>query len=417
MGAILVGFVAVVFASIANLIAQWQKELIHTNAWIMLALSPAGLALSIWLTRNYFKGAQGSGIPQVIASLHMSDMKTVDQILALKTALGKILLTLLGLACGASIGREGPTCQVGASLLHNFGQLGKVTAIGARRSLILAGGAAGVAAAFNTPLGGIVFAIEELSHSFEQKTTGTVLAAVVISGVTTIALIGNYSYFGHANVGLPVGVEWLGIMACSILGGISGGLFSRILITTSKGLPGKIGGWLNRHPVSFAALCGLVLAMIGLISHGTTYGTGYEQAKEIVIGDAHYPASFFIFKFLATIVSYCSGIPGGIFAPSLAIGAGLGGWVAQFFPHATVGTLVLLGMVAYFSAVVQSPLTAAVIVMEMTDNQQILLALLATSFAAYGISSFISHPLYSSLAKNMLAVQEHPAVSPSLPKP
>lgn len=411
-GAILVGLVAVGFASCANQIAVWRAELLSWHSWIMFILSPAGFALSIWLTRTAFKGAQGSGIPQVIATLHMADLKMVDKVLSLKIAIGKIALTLLGLASGASIGREGPTAQIGASIMHAFGTFAHLSHVGARRSLILAGGAAGVAAAFNTPLGGIVFAIEELSHSFEHRTTGTVLTAVVLSGVSAIILMGNYTYFGHTNANIPIGWEWGAVLACSIVGGLSGGLFSRILIEVSRGIPGQAGQWVKKHPIYFAALCGFALAVLGALSHGAIYGTGYEQAKAIVLGHNSYPTSFFVLKFLATIVSYCSGIPGGIFAPSLAIGAGMGGWIAHFFPHTTIGMVVLLGMVSYFSAVVQSPLTAAVIVMEMTDNQQILLALLAASFLSYGISSFISQPLYGTLAEKFLNVQELPAPNP-----
>ena len=122
-----------------------------------------------------------------------------------------------------------------------------------------------------------------------------------------------------------------------------------------------------RHPIMFAALCGLALALLGLVSAGTTYGTGYAQARGLVEGKATLPALFPIFKLLATVVSYLSGIPGGIFAPSLAIGAGIGQWLSGLIPSAPSGAVVLLGMVAYFSGVVQAPITATVIVMEMTD--------------------------------------------------
>ena len=115
--------------------------------------------------------------------------------LSARIAVGKILLTLLGLASGASIGREGPTVQVGASIMYALGRLLRLPRLELQRALVLAGGAAGIAAAFNTPLAGVVFAIEELSHSFEARTSGTVLTAVVIAGITTLALVGNYTVF------------------------------------------------------------------------------------------------------------------------------------------------------------------------------------------------------------------------------
>ncbi|GBR11575.1 chloride channel protein [Gluconacetobacter liquefaciens] len=416
--AVLVGVVAVGFATAADSAAALRTRLIAWDPWIMLALTPAGLALSTWLTRTWFRGAQGSGIPQTIAALHLENFTIVDRLLSLRIAFGKILLTTLGLLAGASIGREGPTVQVGAAIMHNFGRWLNLSTVSVRRGLILAGGASGVSAAFNTPLGGIVFAIEELSHSFEQRTSGTMLTGVILSGVTAIALVGNYTYFGHTDVVVPIGISWMAVLTCGILGGISGGVFSAILIRTSQhGLPGILGRFVVRRPIAFAASCGLVLAILGIASGGITYGTGYLQAREIIAGQTSYPASFFILKYIATIVSYCSGIPGGLFAPSLAIGAGIGGWVAQFLPHTTPGAVVLLGTVAYFSAVVQAPLTASVIVMEMSDNQQVTLALLATSFLAYAVSRMIcSRSLYSALAEKFLSVVEQ-APPAEAPKP
>lgn len=413
--AVIVGVVAVGFAMAADAAATLRNHIIAISPWIMLALTPAGLALSTWLTRTWFRGAQGSGIPQTIATLHLENFAIIDRLLSLRVAAGKIVLTTLGLVAGGSIGREGPSVQIGAAIMHACGRWLNLSTVSMRRGLILAGGASGVSAAFNTPLAGIVFAIEELSHSFEQRTSGTMLTGVILSGVTAIALVGNYSYFGHTDVVVPIGISWIAVPTCGILGGIGGGVFSAILIRATRGLPGGLGRFARGRPVAFAASCGLLLAVIGIASDGITYGTGYEQAHEIIEGRTHYPASFFILKFIATIISYCSGIPGGLFAPSLAIGAGFGGWVAQFLPHTTPGAVVLLGTVAYFSAVVQSPLTASVIVMEMCDNQQVTLALLATSFLAYGVSRMIcSQPLYAALAEAFL---DGMATAPRAPTP
>ncbi|MDG6094626.1 chloride channel protein [Acetobacter sp. AN02] len=400
---IAVGCAAVVFAAGADEAAALRHKVLEISPWLMLVLTPGGLALSSWLTRSYFRGAQGSGIPQAIACIYIEDPRTVNRVLSLRIAAAKMLLTCFGLFSGASIGREGPTVQVGAAIMNTVGRVTQLRDAVGRNALVLAGGAAGVAAAFNTPLAGIVFGIEELAHSFEQRTSGTMLTGVVLSGVTAIALVGNYTYFGHTDAIVPVGVSWLAVIICGVMGGVTGGLFSALLLRMSSGLPGIAGRFVRERPVLFAALCGLVLAFIGLISGGMTYGTGYAQARAIIQGEEHYPASYFVLKYLATIVSYCSGIPGGLFAPSLSVGAGMGGWVAQFLPHTTPGAVVLLGTVAYFSAVVQSPLTASVIVMEMCDNQQITLALLASAFLAFWISRMICRqPLYGGLAERFL---------------
>ncbi|WP_171034001.1 chloride channel protein [Lichenicoccus roseus] len=419
LGGILVGLIAVGFAGVADFVDLQRRHLIAAaGGWIMLLLAPSGLALSIWLTRRYAPGARGSGIPQVIATLHMTEPGQIDDVLSWRNAVGKVGLTLLGLFCGASIGREGPTVQVGATLMHLLGRRLGVVDGAARRALILAGGAAGISAAFNTPLAGIVFAIEELSHSFQSRTSGTMLTAVILSGLTSLAILGNYTYFGHAGATLPVGTAWIAAPLCAVAGGIAGGSFSALLVRMSGGIPGRAGRLAAAHPVLFAASCGLLIAALGLASGGLTYGTGYAQARHIVDGDAHLPAGFFALKFAASLISYCSGIPGGIFAPSLAIGAGIGGWVAHLLPHAAPGMVVLLGMAAYFSAVVQAPLTATVIVMEMTDNQQVTVALLATSFLAFGISRLICRrPLYGALARHFLrslALARNPGDAPTL---
>ena len=272
VGAILVSLVAIGFAWAANESdAAFHAVLGHGRYWAF-AVVPAGLAISVLLTRHVFPGAQGSGIPQVIAALEMNDPRRVQSVLSLRVAAGKILLTLLGLACGASIGREGPTVQVGASIMQAFGRMLALPRLADQRALVLAGGAAGIAAAFNTPLAGIVFAIEELSRSFEHRTSGVVLTAVIIAGIATLALMGNYTYFGVTSAVLPIGVGWAAVLFCAVAGGLAGGLFSEALIRAARGLPGRAGRFVAQRPVMFAALCGLALAVLGLVSDGATYG-------------------------------------------------------------------------------------------------------------------------------------------------
>jgi H+/Cl- antiporter ClcA len=410
-GAILVALVAIAFANLADGAQDLFRAVTGPHPWLVLLIAPTGLALSVLLTRKIFPGAQGSGIPQVMASLHMADPRHVARVLSPRVAVGKVVLTLLGLASGASIGREGPTVQVGASIMQALGQLLNLPRLETQRGLVLAGGAAGIAAAFNTPLAGIVFAIEELSHTFESRTSGMVLTAVVLGGIATLALSGNYTYFGVTSVGLPLGTGWMAVILCGVTGGLLGGLFSQILITMARGLRGPAGLWIKRHPIVFAGLCGLVIAIIGLASHGATYGTGYAQARLLVEGNARLPASFFLLKFLATVASYLSGIPGGIFAPSLAVGASLGSWLSVFFVHTPARAIVLLGMVGYFSGVVQAPITAFVIVLEMTANQQMTIPIMTTSVLAFAVSRLVCRrPLYGTLARRFLIETEPAAI-------
>ncbi|HYZ21790.1 MAG TPA: chloride channel protein [Rhodopila sp.] len=406
-GALIVAAVAVLFAQAANWASDLFLHVIAGRPWLPFIIAPAGLSISYLLTQSVFPGAQGSGIPQTIAALHMQDQALVGRVLSLRIAAGKIILTLLGLGCGASIGREGPTVQVGAAIMHALGNLLRLPRLELRRALILAGGAAGVAAAFNTPLAGVVFAIEELSHSFEARTSGTVFTAVVIAGATTLGMVGNYTYFGQTAAVLGNGAAVQAVILCSLTGGLLGGCFSQALLTAARGLPGWMGRAVLRYPIAFAALCGLALALIGWLSDGQTYGTGYQQARLMVEDRANLPATYALLKFAATVISYVSGIPGGIFAPSLSVGAGLGSILAPFVPAAPLGAMILLGMTAYFSGVVQAPITATVIVMEMTANQNLTIPLMATAFLSFAVSRLICRrPLYSALARRFLLVNE-----------
>ena len=139
------------------------------------------------------------------------------------------------------------------------------------------------------------------------------------------------------------------------------------------------------------------------MSSGQTFGTGYEEAKQLVTGEGQTDAGYPVWKYLATVASYLSGIPGGIFAPSLSIGAGLGADIAHWLPYAPYAAIVMLGMVGYFTGVVQTPITALIIVMEMTDNSSMLLPLMATALIAKGVSRIVCPlPIYEALAQAYL---------------
>jgi H+/Cl- antiporter ClcA len=397
-GAIAVSGVAILFA----IGAEHANNVLHFGlAWspyLQLFLTPLGIALVVAAARK-FPGSEGSGIPQTIAALSVADHAERGRLLGLRTVAGKIVLTLVGLASGASVGREGPTVQIGAAIMHAMGKLIRFSRHDMEKGLILAGGAAGVAAAFNTPLAGIVFAIEEMSRSFEERTSGTIITAVIVAGAVSLAILGDYTYFGHTSASFGFGEGWIAVGVCGVAGGLAGGIFSQLLVLSSRGLPGRLGTFARERPVAFGAACGLLLAIIGLASGGTTYGTGYHEARKIVESTEALPVTYGMFKWLASLVSYISGIPGGLFSPSLAVGAGLGANLALVVPYAPAAAVALLGMVAYFAGVVQAPITAFVIVMEMTDNHDMLLPLMATSLIATGISRLVcNEPLYRALA-------------------
>ncbi len=402
-GAVATGAAAVLFAKGGDYSMQAFARAREWLPWWPYLAAPAGLALGAWLTKNVFAGAQGSGIPQTIATLSLPTGSARDRLLSLRIAVGKVALTLLALATGASVGREGPTVQVGASIMHSLRRFAQFSDTDVDRGLILAGGAAGVAAAFNTPLAGVVFAIEELSRSFEEHTSGTILAAVIIAGVTSLSLVGNYTYFGTTSAIMNEPRMWLAVPLCGVVGGLSGGIFSRVMLRAGRQLPSALHTLRAERPVAFAAACGLLIAAIGWLSKDTTFGSGYAESKMLLQNEALPTAGFAVLKAIATLVSYVSGIPGGIFAPSLAVGAGIGAQLHAWWPYAPAGAMVVLSMAAYFAGVVQAPLTALVIVAEMTGNRALTLPLMATALVGRGSSAFVCRrPLYRSLAEQFM---------------
>lgn len=407
-GGFAVGVAAVIMAIGAESAQQGFDRIWSYSPYLPLLLTPLGFAVAVAATRRFFGNAQGSGIPQAIVARDLSDEQRRRQLLSPRIAAGKIVLMWVGIACGGSIGREGPTVQVGASIMHAVGRIW-----GRQQSaLILAGSAAGVAAAFNTPLGGIVFAIEEMSRSLERGVNGLILSAVIIAGVAALALMGDYTYFGQARIRLDAVEQWVAIPFCGLACGLAGGVFSRLVVALATGRSARIAGLMHRYPVRFAALCGFAVAVIGVAAGGSTFGTSYETARALVEGRDHAVPGFGFLKLLATALSAVSGIPGGFFSPSLAVGAGLGADMAALFPEIPLSAIVLLSMVAYFSGVVQAPITAFVIVAEMTDSYGMTVPLMMASLLGSGTARLIgAQPIYLALAEPLRASMQ-PAPPP-----
>src|SRR5512146_2605464 len=317
-GAILVALAAIVFARGSDLCYGLFKQLLAQSRWWPLLVTPLGFAVLAWLTAGALRGTRGSGIPQVIAALSREhDASFRERLLALPVAAGKLVLTLFAMLVGASVGREGPTVHVGAGLMAWLAQRFGFRDAASISRFALAGGAAGIAAAFNTPLAGVMFAIEELAGAYEHRFSGALLTAVMVGGVVSLGLVGDYAYFGKMSTSLPLGESWIAVLATGVVGGLAGGLFARTILLAGTGLAGLLGRFQRASPPAFAAACGLLLALIGLASGDAVYGTGYEQAREIIAGTHTVTLWFGLDKWLANAVSYAAGIPGGIFSPAL----------------------------------------------------------------------------------------------------
>jgi len=402
-GGILVGLAAIAFAQASDLAFAQFRRLLGVSPWLPLLVTPLVFVLMAWLTEGRLRATRGSGIPQTIAALEVEDDAFRQRLLAPGVALGKMALTVCGLLGGASIGREGPTVHVGAGIMFGIGRALGFRDPKALSRFILAGAAAGIAAAFNTPLAGVVFAVEELSGTWEDRFSGLLLTAVIFAGVVSLGILGNYSYFGTVDAALPLGRGWLAVLACGLCGGLGGGAFATV-IQLSRGPLARIAALRTRRPRAFAAACGLAVAIIGVASGNAIYGTGYAQAQALLQGAQDAPAAFGLCKLGANILSYWAGIPGGIFSPALAVGSGMGHTLETLLGGGA--GVVLLGMAAFLSGATQTPLTAAVISMELTHNQNLAIPIFATCLIARAVSTLLCRkPVYHALAHQL--VEQH----------
>ena len=200
----------------------------------------------------------------------------------------------------------------------------------------------------------------------------------------------------------------------ALAAGLSGGLFARLLIVSTRGLPDRFSCWRRESPFRFAAGCGLAVALIGLVTGGATAGAGYAPTRALLEGQGDLPGVYTLLKFCASWLSAWSGVPAGMFAPSLSIGAGIGSDVAQLagLGKQAAIPLIALGMVGFLAAATGGPITAFIIVMEMVSGQAMVLSLMACALLSSGVARLVTEPMYQALA-DLLPVPT-PASAPEL---
>ena len=370
--------------------------------WVTLSM-----LLIVTLRDRYFRGTEGTGIPQTIATLKTTDVAIRDRMLSGRILIGKILLLTMGLFSGMTLGREGPSVHVGAALMHMITKWVQFPEHLVRRGLILGGGGAGIAAAFNAPLAGLVFSFEEIARSFEKNNVGTVIRSVIISSVFIVLVLGkDYLFYGRiesTDENWTIG-QWASIFLIGIIGGFLGGAFAQGTIKGSA-LARRCMKW-NRWVTPLALGAGL--GVLGYLSDGESYGSGYQQTQLILRGGVEYPWYFAPLTAAASFLTLASGIPGGLFDPSLTVGAGIGQTmlpvVSMVSPGLEPEAVIMMFMVAYFAGVVQSPITCAIIMVEMTAARHMTLPLLGVAVVSYECSRLVCRTsLYESLTNTFLA--------------
>lgn len=409
--AALVGLCAGTVALLFRIVLTWADTLRNNLitwghsfpelGWILPVMMAAiGACISVILTMRFSPESSGSGIPNLEAVLHRFRDIRWKRILPVKFFGG-----VIAIGSGLALGREGPTVQMGGAVADAVARLLKVTER-ERLTLISAGAGAGLAAAFNAPLSGLIFVLEEVRRDFQPIVFGAAFIAAVIADIITRMASGQFPVFSIPSYATPPLTSLPYFALLGIIVGLLGVVFNKGLlffIDLFKKLPKR---WL----LSAVALTGALVGLTGWFSP-KLIGSGHTLAEDILKGNVLISLIpvFFVVRLLLTLTSYGTGAPGGIFAPLLVLGAliGLGtGEVAHLFSPDAVpipAVFAVVGMAAYFTAIVRAPLTGIMLIIEMTGNYSQMLPLLVSCFFAYVIAEALKDmPIYEALLERDL---------------
>ncbi|WP_175622966.1 chloride channel protein [Chryseobacterium schmidteae] len=409
IGSVITGFFAVMYAKIF----AWGENLLHFildwHDWMIFIIAPIGFVLSWWLVKEFAPNAKGSGIPQVMAAVELANPKEhrkIRSLLSIKIIVFKIISSVILVIGGGAVGREGPTIQIAGSIFRKVNEyLPEWWPKISKKNMIMTGAAAGLAAAFNTPLGGIVFAVEELSKTHINYFKTALFTAVIIAGLTAQTLAGSYLYLGYPKTN---DVSLMVMFPIILVGGVAGILASQLSVTMLK-----ISDWkkrklkTDRSNVLFLVGSALIIAFISFFISREVLGSGKEIMERVLFTpDKHEDWYVPILRMLGPALSFTSGGAGGIFAPALTAGASIGSVISGIIhltPNET-NVVILAGMVAFLTGITRAPFTSAIIVLEMTDRHSLIFHLMLAGMVSSLFSILVSrHSLYDVLKMNFLA--------------
>lgn len=374
LAAICNGLIIIAYGELFSIVENFSRKALSENLVYMLAAAPAVFLIAWYLNTIRFPFSSGSGIPQIMTATEVSTESPagksfVRQALSFRTAVAKICGSLMVVLAGGAVGREGPSLHISASIFFLFHRaLNKIHRTPDHKSWIIGGAAAGLAAAFNTPLGGIVYAIEELGSQYFTKIKNNLLLAVLVSGIASQTILGTYLFIGTPETN-PYNYRLLALItALSAFCGLAGAFFGHLVYLATKlknriiSIPGRV------ICVSLIAVIVCLLASLDPFA----LGTGREYIASLLFTDQTPSALTVPLRLLNTCLVYMTGVAGGIFAPSLALGAGLGfhfsGVIESLMPFSNTNLFILCGMVSFLTGVTRTPLTSFILVVEMTDR-------------------------------------------------
>ncbi len=392
----LVGLVIVAFVLVTGRLAS-QMYPPGDAGWRRLFVPIIGALVTGFILFRYFPDARGSGIPQTRAAVFIH-----DGYISLRTVIGKLVCCSMSLASGISLGREGPSVQIGSGIASVIGRRLGMSKEQVRR-LVPVGSAAALAAAFNTPIAAIVFSLEEIMGDLHAPILGSVVLSSTTSWMVLHLILGDEPLFHVPAYHLENPVELLFYAALGIVGGLVSVFFVRLLLWLRV--------WFARLPQESRWIQpvagGIVVGTMGLFVP-EVLGVGYDQVEKVLNGDLVFRVAVMltILKIIATSASYASGNAGGIFGPTLFIGAMLGAAVGQVaniaFPGITAepGAYALVGMGAAFAGTIRTPLTSVIMIFEVTRDYEIIVPLMIANMLAYFVSQKLQRePIYQALAR------------------
>ena len=398
---------AIVIGVVAGLAAVLFTVAIEQTSHRLFGLAPSRLRLFAvppllslvtgFLLAKVFPGVRGSGVPQTEAAYQLS-----GGVIPGRVPLGKFITGVLCIGSGHSMGREGPSVQIGAGLASVIGRWLHLPPSRVR-DLVPVGAAGALAAAFNTPVAAVLFALEEIIGDLNAPLLGSAVVASVAAVIVERSILGNEPLFHVPTYRLVHPAELVAYAALGVLGGIVSILFSKALLAL-RGLFSRLP---PRTKIFQPAMGGLVIGAI-LVYSPAIMGVGYEYVDQALNGGMLLKTMVILccLKLAATIVSYASGNAGGIFAPSLYIGAMAGGAVGMLvhriapFPTGDPGAYALVGMGTLFAGIIRAPMTSVFMIFEITQDYQILVPLMVANMLSFVISRrYQPVPVYHALLR------------------
>lgn len=408
IGSVITGFFAVMYAQIFAWGEHLMNFIFEWHAWMIFIIAPIGFVLSWWLVKEFAPNAKGSGIPQVMAAVELANPKEhrkIRSLLSIKIIFFKILSSVILVIGGGAVGREGPTIQIAGSVFRKVNEyLPEWWPKISKKNMIMTGAAAGLAAAFNTPLGGIVFAVEELSKTHINYFKTALFTAVIIAGLTAQTLAGSYLYLGYPKTNDVSLMVMLPIVLVAAVAGILASQLSVAMLKINSWKKNKLKT--DKANVIFLIICALIIASIAYFINREILGSGKEIMERVLFTkDKHEDWYVPILRMLGPALSFTSGGAGGIFAPALTAGASIGSVISgaiHLTPNET-NVVVLAGMVAFLTGITRAPFTSAIIVLEMTDRHSLIFHLMLAGMVSSIASILVSrHSLYDVLKVNFL---------------